>query len=64
MVISTASHRKFPEATKEAGIKMEADDEMEALVKKETKFDWMKKGEDWEGMLRKRIEHITERNSK
>ena len=64
MIIATASHRKFPEATREAEIQMPGPDtEMEELVKRPTKYDWMKEGEDWEHILRTRIEHISEKRA-
>ena len=60
VVIATASNRKFPEATCKANVSMEPDTEMQELVKRETKFDWMRKGEDWEKVLRERIQMITQ----
>jgi hypothetical protein len=35
-----------------------------AVLKLPTKHDWMRKGEDWEAILRKKIEEISKRCSK
>ncbi len=55
--ISTASPEKFPEAISAAGIKMDSM-RLEGLMQKPTKFEWMRKGQDWEAILRKKIQSL------
>ncbi|KAG7163301.1 Threonine synthase-like 2-like [Homarus americanus] len=57
--IATASPAKFPEAVEKAKADpvIEGVDHLKYLP---TKFQWMKKGEDWYSILRSKIEVITE----
>ena len=57
--MATASHLKFPEALEHAKVEVEENETIQELFKKPTKYDEMRKGEDWEKILRQRIEQIS-----
>ena len=59
VVLATAAPDKFPEAVQKAGIQMKTNPEIEKLFSMETRSFPMKQGEDWEQMLREKIESIT-----
>ena len=59
--IATASPAKFPEPLEKAGIPFDKPESIAKLFQMETKFDWMRKNEDWERMLRERIVDISKR---
>lgn len=56
--IATASPAKFPEAVQKAGAEpvTEGVDHLKDLP---TKFQWMRKGDDWYSILLSKIETIT-----
>lgn len=59
MILATASPDKFPEAVKKAEIVNKINPEIEKLFGMETRSVPMEKGQDWEKMLRLKIEEIT-----
>merc|ERR1719367_1841618 len=59
VVLATAAPDKFPEAVQKAGIQMKTNPEIEKLFSMETRSIPMKQGENWEQMLREKIESIT-----
>jgi len=59
VVIATASPDKFPEVVTEAGIEIVKKPNIEKLFTLETRFETMDLGEDWEKILRKKIDAIT-----
>jgi threonine synthase len=59
IVLATAAPDKFPEAVELADINPTHNPEIQKLLTKETRFDWMRLGESWEQILRTRIEKIT-----
>ncbi|XP_072013695.1 threonine synthase-like 2 [Amphiura filiformis] len=60
--IATASPAKFPEASVAAGVPISTTPEVMALPSLPTHGIPMEKGQDWESMLRQKIEEITARN--
>ncbi|KAK3599421.1 hypothetical protein CHS0354_036440 [Potamilus streckersoni] len=58
--IATASAAKFPEATKAAGLTLSPSADVITLLSKPTRSEDMNKGENWEEMLRKKIEEVTQ----
>ncbi|KAK4303854.1 hypothetical protein Pmani_024166 [Petrolisthes manimaculis] len=59
-VLATAAPDKFPEAVTESEIPVKMDS-LQHLETMPTKSMWMRKGEDWYGILRTKIEEITDR---
>jgi len=59
IVLATAAHDKFPEAVELSNITPDKNPDIEKLLTMETRFDWMRQEEDWEKILRNRIEKIT-----
>jgi len=59
--VACASPAKFPEALEKAGVEIVENDIVRAVMKMPTKHEWMRKGEDWEAILRSKIESITAR---
>ena len=59
--VACASPAKFPEALETAGVEIVENDIVRAVMKMPTKHEWMRKGEDWEAILRGKIESITAR---
>ena len=59
IVLATASPDKFPEAVEKAEIVNKSNPEIEKLFTMETKSVPMNQGDDWEKMLRDKIEEIT-----
>ncbi|KAK4318296.1 hypothetical protein Pmani_010706 [Petrolisthes manimaculis] len=59
-VLATAAPDKFPEAVAESEIPVRMDS-LQHLETMPTKSVWMRKGEDWYGILRTKIEEITDR---
>ena len=57
--IATASPAKFPEASETAGVPVAKTDDVTKLHSLPTRFTQMEVGQDWEAMLRERIEKIT-----
>ena len=57
--MATASPDKFPEAVRKAEIINKRNEEIEKLFGMETRSVPMKQGEDWEKMLRIKIEEIS-----
>ena len=62
--MATASPAKFSEAVKAAGIEMQLPPEVAQLLTSPTQYTEMKKGEDWDQILRTMINDITEKRSK
>ena len=62
--MATASPAKFPEAVKAAGIEMKPDPRLGKLFSSPTCYKEMKKGEDWDGIIRGVIGEIRERRDK
>jgi len=60
IILATAAADKFPEAVKLADIQPPANPSIEKLFSMETRFDWMRLGDDWEKILRAKIEQITQ----
>jgi len=63
IVLATASPDKFPEAVTKAGITPSFNPEIEKLYNMESKCPLMNKGDDWEKMLRLKIDEITSKHS-
>ena len=61
--VACASPAKFPEALEKAGVEVVENDIVRAVMKMPTRHEWMRKGEDWEAILRAKIESITARAS-
>ena len=61
MVLATASPDKFPEAVEKAEIVNNRNEEIEKLFGMETRSVPMNQGEDWEKMLRLKIEEISQK---
>ena len=59
--VACASPAKFPEALAAAGVATVENDIVRAVMEMPTKHDWMRKGEDWEAILRAKIESISAR---
>ena len=57
--MATASPDKFPEAVEKAEIVNKKNEEIEKLFSMETRSVPMQQGDDWERMLRLKIEEIT-----
>lgn len=57
--IATASPAKFPEAVKAAGIEMPLTPQLAQLLTSPTRCGDMKKGEDWDLILRTMISDIS-----
>ena len=57
--IATASPAKFPEAIEKSGLKLEMTPEIQKLFEEEEKYEEMKLGQNWENMLRKKIELVS-----
>jgi len=64
IVIATASPDKFPKAVSKAGITPVNNPSIERLFGLPTRCDMMNTGEDWEKMLRNKIEEITAKNTR
>ena len=62
--VATASPAKFPEAVKAAGIEMPLPPQLAQLFTSPTRYKEMKKGEDWEQMLRTMINEISGKQSR
>jgi len=58
--IATASVAKFGEAVKAAGLPVQPDNRVTALESMATRFEDMEQGQDWEQMLRNKIQSINE----
>ncbi|XP_035673866.1 threonine synthase-like 2 isoform X1 [Branchiostoma floridae] len=56
--VATAAAAKFPEAVEKAGLLPQPTPELEALVSMPTKYQDMKQGQDWEAMLRAKIQSV------
>lgn len=56
--IATASAAKFPEALRKAGLKPDLPPTIAQLFTLPVKYEWMKKGQNWEEMLRQKINEI------
>ena len=61
VILATASPDKFPEAVQKAEIVNMKNPEIEKLFGMETRSVPMQQGEDWEKMLRLKIEEITKK---
>jgi len=59
IVLATASADKFPEAVAEAGLSNTCNPDIEKLFTMETRFEWMREGDNWEEKLRQKIQFIT-----
>ena len=59
--IATASPAKFPEAIEKSGLVPEMTPEIKKLFEQEEKYETMNLGQDWERMLRNKIEFVTDR---
>ncbi|XP_061118254.1 threonine synthase-like 2 isoform X1 [Conger conger] len=57
--IATASPAKFQDAVQKAGLTVDLPEEVRALEKLPTRFQYLEWGEDWERPLRERIVSIT-----
>jgi len=64
IVLATAAPDKFPEAVIKAGIEPKSNPNIEKLFSMPTRCDLMNQGDDWEKMLRNKIEEISLKNSK
>ena len=62
--IATASPAKFPEAVKAAGIEMLLPPQLVQLLTSPTRYKEMKKGENWDQMLRDMIDEISQKHTK
>lgn len=62
--IATASPAKFPEAVKAAGIEMPLPPQLAQLLTSPTRYKEMKKGENWDQMLRDMIDEISRKHAK
>ena len=58
-MLATAAPDKFPEAVEKADVQNKENPEIQKLFSMPTKSVPMKQGEDWEKMLREKIEQIT-----
>jgi len=63
VILATASPDKFPESVEKAGVSPNKNPNIEKLFGLETRSGSMKQGDDWEKMLREKIEEITLKNS-
>jgi len=63
VILATASPDKFPESVEKAGVSPNKNPNIEKLFGLETRSGAMKQGDDWEKMLREKIEEITLKNS-
>ena len=61
--VATASPAKFSEAVKAAGIEMPLPPQLAQLLASPTRFTEMKKGDDWDRILRNMINDISENHS-
>ncbi|KAJ7321736.1 Threonine synthase-like 2 [Desmophyllum pertusum] len=61
--VATASPAKFCEAVKAAGIEMPLPPQLAQLLTSPTRYTEMKKGEDWDQILRTMIKDISEKRS-
>lgn len=59
VVLATASPDKFPEAVEKAGVFNNKNEDIEQLFSMVTRSVPMRQGDDWENMLRCKIEEIT-----
>jgi len=59
IVLATASPDKFPEAVEKAGVKPTKNEEIEKLFSMKTRCESMRQGDDWERILREKIEQIS-----
>jgi len=64
VVLATAAPDKFPEAVEKSGVTPRDNPEIEKLFTLETRCDAMNQGDDWERMLRDKIEEISLKNAK
>ena len=62
--VATASPAKFSEAVKAAGIEMPLPPELTRLLASPTRYTEMRKGDDWDRILRNMINDISENHSK
>ena len=60
VIIATASPAKFTEAVIAAGLTPQKDERVVGLENKETKYEDMEKGQDWEKILRMKIMKVSE----
>uniref|UniRef100_A0A8C5MBM9 Threonine synthase-like 2 n=1 Tax=Leptobrachium leishanense TaxID=445787 RepID=A0A8C5MBM9_9ANUR len=60
--LGPASAAKFPEVTVRAGLTPDVPQEIQALMEMETRSTLLRKGEDWEKILREKINAIDEQN--
>jgi hypothetical protein len=58
--VATASPFKFPEALTAANVPCDLPEKISRIFDLPTKFEWMKKGQNWEEILRTKIVQITE----
>merc|ERR1719209_2423756 len=63
VVLATAAPDKFPEAVEKAGVSPRKNPNIEKLFSMETRCGEMNQGDDWEKILREKIEEITRKNS-
>jgi len=61
--VATASPAKFPEAVKAAGIEMPLPPKLAQLLTSPARYKEMKKGEDWDEILRTMINDISKKRS-
>ena len=62
--VATASPAKFPEAVKAAGIEMPLPSKLAQLLTSPAWYKELKKGEDWDEILRTMINDISKKRSK
>jgi len=62
VILATASPDKFPEAVIKAGVTPTKNPDIEKLFGMETRCKPMNQGDDWEKMLREKIDEITQKN--
>ena len=58
--MATASPHKFPEALTEAQVPFTLPEKISRIFEMKTKFEWMRKGDDWQKILRQKIVDITD----
>ena len=63
VILATASPAKFEEAVQSAGLTPQPTKEVTNLANKPVKYEEMLKGQDWEAMLRAKIDEITAKHS-
>jgi len=63
VILATAAPDKFPEAVEKAGVSPKKNPNIEKLFSMETRCGAMNQGDDWEKILREKIEEISRKNS-